>query len=188
MERAELSPTQTFEPDSQVFFRAAQLLLAFSVASELSIRLPTTERLAAYDFFTANPFAVLSKNDDADSRDSLRLELVGYARGQLSYASLGHRFVSRRERIRADLAVLVARGLVEIGEEAFMITDAGRNIADQLRSAYADAYRLAAEIVLVRLNRLSDRQLRESSAAWAGTHWLLLDLFDDVVHPEVGAQ
>jgi len=172
--------------DGHVSFRVAQLLLAFSVAARVSVQMPTTDRIATYDFFTANPFAVLASNEPADTRDTLRLELVGYNRGQLSYASLGQRFVSRRERIRADLAVLVSRGLISLGDDSFTITEAGEALADQLNSAYADAYRLAAEIVLVRLNRLSDRALREASAKWAGTHWLLLDLFDDVVDPEVG--
>lgn len=178
----------TYELDGQVSFRAAQLLLGFSIAARLSVEMPTTDRVATYDFFTANPFAVLSSDEPVDRRDSLRLELVGYTRGQLSYASLGHRFVSRRERIRADLSYLVARGLVAIGDESFAITKAGERVAEQLESAYADAYRLAAEIVLVRLNRLNDRELREASARWAGTHWLMLDLFDDVVHPEIGTR
>lgn len=186
MEKLEDELIPTLDLDGQVSFRVAQLLLGFSVASEVSVHMPTTDRIATYDFFTANPFAVLSGDSVADQRDALRLELVGYTRGQLSYASLGHRFVSRRERIRADLAFLVARGLIAIGEEAFVITDAGQGIAEQLHTAYADAYRLAAEIVLVRLSKLSDRALRDASARWAGTHWLMLDLFDDVVYPEIG--
>jgi hypothetical protein len=186
VESLEISLIPTHDLDGQVSFRAAQLLLGFSVASQLSIQMPTTDRVATYDFFAANPFAVLSGDNVGDQRDALRLELVGYSRGQLSYASLGHRFVSRREQIRADLAFLVARGLIAIGDEAFVITDAGEGISQKLQTAYADAYRLAAEIVLVRLNKLSDRALREASARWAGTHWLMLDLFDDVVHPEIG--
>lgn len=186
MEKTDAEVIPTLDLDGHVSFRVAQLLLAFSVALRTSVQMPTTDRVATYDFFTANPFAVLSGDDAADQRDALRLELVGYTRGQLSYASLGHRFVSRRERIRADLAFLVARGLIVIGQEAFAITDAGEEVAEQLQSAYADAYRLAAEIVLVRLSRLTDRALLEASTKWAGIHWLMLDLFDDVVHPEIG--
>lgn len=185
MANYEVELIPSLDLDGDVAFRVAQLLLAFSVASRVSVPMPTTDRVATYDFFTANPFAVLSGDEVVDQRDALRLELVGYTRGQLSYSSLGHRFVSRRERIRADLAILVSRGLITIGEESFAITNAGERIAEQLHSAYADAYRLAAEIVLVRLNRLSDRALREASSRWAGAHWLLLDLFDDVVDPEV---
>lgn len=175
----------SFDLDRYASFRSAQLLLAFSVAARLSVQMPTTDRVATYDFFAANPFAVLSGETSSDLQDATRLELVGYARGQLSYASLGHRFVSRRERIRADLALLVAHGLVEIGTDSYSISPRGEELAEQLNSTYADAYRLAAEVVLSRLSRMNDRALREATAKWAGTHWLLLDLFDDVIDPEV---
>ncbi|WP_306455231.1 ABC-three component system middle component 2 [Leucobacter celer] len=185
MTEAKTTLLPSVDLDRHASFRSAQLLLAFSVARRLSVQMSTTDRVAIYDFFAANPFAVLSGNDAADLQDVTRLELAGYAKGQLSYASLGHRFVSRRERIRADLAILVSHSLVEVGEEAYSITTQGEALAEELQSAYADAYRLAAEVVLLRLNRMTDKALREATAKWAGTHWLLVDLFDDVVDPEV---
>lgn len=181
----DIARVPSLELEKYSSFRSAQLLLAFSVASNLKIEMKSTERVAIYDFFTANPFAVLDGSDTLSRRDATRLELVGYSRGQLSYASLGHRFLTRQESVRFDLASLVARSLVEIGDEAYLLTKLGGKTADRLHSAYADAYRLSAEIVLSRLCKMGDRLLRENTSKWAGTHWLALDLFGDVTDIEV---
>jgi hypothetical protein len=172
-------------PEEHTRFRLAQLIIAFSIAEKQGVLMRTIDRIAIYDFFTSNPFAMLDMTDDRDSADALRLELVGFAAGQLSYASVGQRFASRRERIRNDIAVLVSRGLVQVGPEAFEITPLGLETADQLDTAYADAYRIALDIILRRLSRMSDAKLNEAVAIWSGRHWLLLDLLDDVTEPQV---
>jgi hypothetical protein len=136
--------------------------------------------LGYYDFFSANPYIVVSGETDADRSDRLTLRMAGFSDQQLSYASSGERFVSRRKRIQHDMSLLVAYGIVTIGETGYTLTERGHQLAQQLQSVYADAYRSAAEIVVTRLSRLTDRKLREQAQSWLGHSWLLLDFLDDV--------
>jgi len=106
--------------------------------------------------------------------------LAGFSDRQLSYASTGQRFASRRRRLQHDLSLLLAYGVVAIGSRGYLLTSAGQAIAEGLTSVYADAYREAARVVLRRLGRLSDRRMRQNAAEWLGRSWLLIDLFDDI--------
>jgi hypothetical protein len=88
--------------------------------------------------------------------------------------------VSRRERIREDIAQLVAFGLVRLDDTQIVITPIGQEIAESLQSSYADGFRASATVVLRRLVRLPNKQLEENVERWLGHSWLLLDLLDDV--------
>lgn len=167
-------------PEDREVFRLAQLTLLLEVAETQRVQVRTVDRLGFYDFFSANPFIVTSGEEDRDVADRLALRLAGFSDRQLSYASTGQRFASRRRRLQHDLSLLLAYGLVAIGPRGYLLTPSGRTIAEGLTSVYADGYREAARVILRRLGRLSDRGLAQSAAAWLGRSWLLIDLLDDI--------
>ncbi|MFE3754374.1 hypothetical protein ACFXO9_08715 [Nocardia tengchongensis] len=175
-----LSAAVPWGPEDSQVFRLAQLALLLEAADLERAPVRSIDRLGFYDFFSANPFVVTAGEDERDAADRLTLRLAGFSDRQLSYASTGQRFVSRRRRLQHDLARLVAYGLVRIDNQGYGLTTPGRELAAGLTSIYAQAYREAAAVVLRRLKRLSDRQLTQSAENWLGRSWLLIDLFDDV--------
>jgi hypothetical protein len=167
-------------------FRLAQLALLLSVTAEVKKPVSDIDRLGYYDFFAANPFVVISPTRTArDQHDRLTLKLAGFTEDQLSYASTGQRWVSRRRRLQHDLALLVSYGLVSLHDGTIALTESGTALADNMATVYADAYRTSARVVVRRLAQLSDTRLRRSVQDWLGTSWLHIDLFDDVT-PESG--
>lgn len=168
-----------WQPEDHNAFRLAQLVLLLDVAADLKKSIATLERLGYYDFFSASPFVVVGHDSQRDS-DRLALKLAGFVEGQLSYASTGQRWVSRRRRLQHDLALLLSYGLVSFQAGTFGLTGAGRELASQLVTVYADAYRVSAAVTIRRLSRLSDRALNESVQRWLGASWLTVDLLDDV--------
>ncbi len=175
-----LSAAVPTSPEDRPVFRLAQLTVLLEIMGEETIAVQTVDRLGFYDFFSANPFVVVSGDDKRDAADRLTLRLAGFSSRQLSYASTGQRFVSRRRRLQHDLALLIAYGVAEIGSSGYTLTASGRELAAGLTSVYAEAYRDAARVVLRRLRRLSDRQLRQQADEWLGKSWLLIDVLDDV--------
>jgi len=175
-----LSAAVPGSPEDRHVFRLAQLTLLLDVAEGNQTPVKTVDRLGLYDFFAANPFVVTSGDSDRDADDRLALRLAGFSNRQLSYASTGQRFASRRRRLQHDLSLLVAYGLVTIASNGYVLTPLGSRITEQLTSVYADAYREAARVVLQRLGRLSDRRLTENATEWLGRSWLLVDLLDDI--------
>lgn len=178
--RTDVSVPPAFVPENNRTFRCARLLLLFATARRDGRQVASLDRLAYYEFFADNPWVVIDGESGADAADEDTLTLAGFSRTQLSYASTGQRFVSRRERIRADLAQLVAYGLVRLADSQFVITDRGQGLAEGLQSSYADGFRASASVVLRRLARLPNKQLEEKVERWLGHSWLLLDLLDDV--------
>ncbi|MFK4484622.1 ABC-three component system middle component 2 [Curtobacterium sp. AB7] len=173
-------PESAFVPESSATFRMGRLLLLLGVARQDGRTIDSVDRLAYYEFFADNPWVILGDGapSDANDRDSLRL--AGFSQTQLSYASTGHRFASRRERIRGDLAQLITFGLVRLAGTRFSTTEGGDQLVANMQSSYADAYRSSASIVLRRLVRLSNKRLEENVEEWLGHSWLLVDLLDDV--------
>jgi hypothetical protein len=167
-------------PDDRQVFRLAQLALLLEVAYENRIPIRTIDRLGFYDFFSANPFVVTSGTDDRDKTDRLTLRLAGFTDRQLAYASTGQRFASRRRRLQHDLSLLIAYDVVAATSRGYVLSPMGREIAEGLTSMYAEAYREAAQVILRRLGKLSDRRLKEYVEDWLGRSWLLIDLLDDV--------
>lgn len=167
-------------PEDRQVFRLAQLLLLLEVAADNRVLVRTVDRLGFYDFFAANPFIVTSGTEDRDAEDRLALRLAGFSDRQLSYASTGQRFASRRRRLQYDLSLLLAYGLATVSSDGYALSPSGRRVAEELTSVYADAYRQAARVVLRRLGRLSDRKLADSAAGWLGRSWLLIDLLADI--------
>jgi hypothetical protein len=175
-----LSSSTPASPEDRLIFRLAQLTLLLETAEEQNVKIGTVDRLGYYDFFSANPFVVVQGEEERDRADRLRLRLAGFSENQLSYASVGQRFVSRRRRIQHDLALLLGYGIVAITEDGYRLTEPGKGIAHNLTSVYADQYREAVAVVLRRLSRLSDKRLTENARRWLGREWLLIDLLDDV--------
>jgi hypothetical protein len=175
-------------PEDRQIFRLAQLALLLQVAGDNQASVRTVDRLGIYDFFAANPFVVTAGDERRDEEDRLALRLAGFTDRQLSYASTGQRFASRRRRLQHDLSLLLAYGLTVISSEGYVLTPLGRAIAEGLASVYADAYREAAQVVLRRLGRLTDRKLAERVEKWLGQDWLLIDLLDDIAETTPEAQ
>jgi len=165
-------------PDDLTVQRAARLLLLLQVASLVKVKRPLDlERLSYYDFFAANPFA-LFEPDDSEAKEIL---LAGFSSYDLSYQSSGHRFITRRARLQADLAFLVARALVAAGagekRVVYALTEDGITMAKQLASLYAQAYRSSARHVVARLDRLSDAALAREARSRLEATGQLIDLY-----------
>jgi hypothetical protein len=167
-------------PEAHRTFRLAQLLLLLDVAREAGRKIGSVDRLGYYEFLADSPFIVVEGDTKRDRDDRVALELAGFVRDQLAYASSGHRFASRRRRIQHDLSRLIAYGLVAIVKDGYVITEQGAELAGNFRSVYADAYRVSAEIILRRLTSLSNAALESSVRRWLGESWLLIDLLDDI--------
>jgi hypothetical protein len=165
-------------------YRLARLLVVLAAATNDDFRLDTIDRVAYIEFFASNPYPILSE-DKREQGDRANLAVAGFARRQLSYNSVGHRFASRRRAIQHDMASLLAVGFLEIGAGGYGVTERGRVAADQIESAYADALRTATEVVIRRIGKLSGKKLVEVVELALGRSWLLLDLLDDVREVEV---
>lgn len=177
-----LTPTELdaarVAPETLPEFRAGQLLLLLGIMEESRLASPGIDRLGYYEFFTANPFLVVEPR----SPDGLRLLAQGFHYQNLDYQSSSQRYANRRARLQRDLTILAARGLVETkaieGRVAFHATADGVAAARALHAMYAVAYRASAAVILGRLKRLSDSQLRTQAAAWLKAEALLIDLYD----------
>ncbi|RFA06684.1 hypothetical protein B7R21_18980 [Subtercola boreus] len=171
---------ESVNPEELGVFRCARMLVLFAVAKRDGRRLASVDRLAFYDFFADSPWVVVSGERRIDIADARALKVAGFSQTQLSYASTGPRFASRRQRVQFDLAQLVAYGLVSSEGAEYEITELGQDREQRMYSSYADAYRVSAGIVLRRLSSLSLTRLQTSVEEWIGHSWLLLDLLDDV--------
>jgi len=167
-------------PETHTIFRLAQMLLLLDVARSSGRRVASVDRLGYYEFLADGPFIVIEGDTKRDKDDRLTLEMAGFVPDQLAYASSGHRFASRRRRIQHDLSRLIAYGLVSLAGDGYEISERGAEIAGELRSVYADAYRVSAGIVLRRLSSMSNTALEMSVRRWLGESWLLIDLLDDI--------
>ena len=165
-------------PEDHIAFRLGQLLLLLRTLWNTDPGGIHLERLAYYDFFSANPHLLVATDDPAHGR----LLMAGFDPSSLSYASPGQRFSSRRERLQHDLALLVSYGLATVsqapGRVMYAITDDGQRFADQFTALYARAYVTSAETLIARLRKLSDSRLREESRRWLRAPAAMLDLVD----------
>jgi hypothetical protein len=153
-------------PEDDVVFRLAQLLLLLASVDQLGKPGVSLERLGCYDFLVANPMLVFTDESD---QDRTRLLMAGFDGRALSYASPGHRFATRRERLQHDLALLIAYGLAAPAASRsvlYAITGDGLELAGQFTALYARAYRLSADILVRRLSSMSDKRLREAVGTW----------------------
>lgn len=166
-----------FRPEDQEEFRLAQLLLLLEVANVSNLA-PSIERLGVVDFFAANPFLVI-KPEDPEYRD---LILAGFSVKPLTYASPGHRFVTRSGRLQNDLAHLVSYGFAipttSSGYRVFKISESGMVAAGQLNSIYAQAYRDSVGVIMNRIRKVPDSKLPEYCRKWLQADPAMLDLLN----------
>ncbi|MFJ3826607.1 hypothetical protein ACIPWI_01450 [Streptomyces sp. NPDC090046] len=166
-----------FRPEDQEEFRLAQLLLLLDVVKGFRVD-PSLERLGVLDFFAANPFLVIEPNDP-EYRD---LVLAGFSVKPLTYASPGHRFVTRRSRLQNDLALLTAYGFAtpdtDSGHRVYKISDAGQVAAGRLSSIYAQAYRVSVDVIANRIRKVAENKLSEFSREHLKADPAMLDLLN----------
>jgi len=178
--RPATSPPVARRPENFAKFRLGRLLILLSALPEIRSPKPLhIERLAYYDFFSDNPFLILEDEDPARRL----LLLAGYSQRTLSYNSSAQRFANRRARLRHDLALLASRSLVSIAAEGSHITFSanaeGLRIGRAFNSFYADSFRTGVEIVVRRLNKLSDRAIGERSREWLRAEPFLIDIYGE---------
>jgi hypothetical protein len=168
----------TFSPEDDMLFNSARLLLLFQELSKVSNKGTDVERLSYYDFFAANPFVILSDEDDSARLD---FELEGFVPNKLEYSSSAQRYSSKRESMKHYLAILLCKGLIcatnEDSKIKFKVTDKGLSIADQIHTLYALAYRKSVRYVIKRLKDHSDTKLWECSRKWLEAKAFQIDLY-----------
>ena len=172
-------PAVPLRPDQLAEFRLGRLLILLDVVPGLPYDKPLdVERLGLYDFLADNPFLMFG--EDAPQRRTLLLS--GFNSRNLSYQSAAQRFANRRARLQHDLSLLLARDTVMARQRerriTYLPTEQGRQLAGELRSLYARAYRTSVELVARELNRLSDTALQREARRWLRADTLLIDLYD----------
>ncbi len=174
------SPAVPRRPENFLEFRLGRLLILLDAIPERKSSKPLhIERLGYYDFFSDNPFLIV----DHDDPDRLALQLAGFSQRTLSYNSSAQRFTNRRARLKHDLALLSARALIEITAEGrhitFSASERGRELAGAFTSLYADSFRAAVQIVVSRLNKLSDKAIIEGARKWLRAEPFLIDILGE---------
>lgn len=167
-------------PEENQVFRLARTLLLLSVADSIGKPVTSLDRVGFYDFFADSPFIIVDGDSARDDGDRLALELAGFEPNRLDYASSGARFTTRRRQLQHDIALLISRGLVTITDSGYEPTSSGDATAAAMMTAYADAYRTSAEVVIRRLGNLSGTALERTVDQKLGESWLLVDLLADV--------
>lgn len=166
-------------------FRLAEIILLLSETATYNKKVNSVDRIGYYGFFASHPFIVVERDGEKGHADRVSLNAAGFSNKQLSYGSIGPRYVKRRTVLPLDLEVLLSHGLVALSGEGFVLTLNGNRIAESLTTAHADAYRVSSRIILKRLARISDAKLNAVAREALGNSWLLLDFADDVRETEV---
>ena len=173
-------PRASAAPEEHTVFRLAQLTILLGEIAPSDQRPVDLERVGYYDFFAANPFAIVQ---EGDAVERARLHRAAFDERQLTYASTGTRFANRRRRLQHDLALLVAYGLAQPQGSGYVQTAAGAELVGSLSALYVDQYKESTRIVHGRLRRLSDAQLAESARRWLKEPSLILDLYGSTEEP-----
>lgn len=165
-------------------FRLAELILLLAETGTYNKKINSLDRIGYYAFFSSHPFVIVEGHGEKGLADRVSLNAAGFSNQQLSYGSIGPRYVKRRRVLPLDLEVLVAHRLAALSGEGFVLTPDGHRIAESLVTAHADSYRISSKIILKRLARLSDSKLNAVAREALGNSWLLLDFTDDVRETE----
>lgn len=152
-------PPLPWRAEDDSMFHMARLLLIFAAAADVGTPGVTTERLTYYDFFSANPYLLFAHN----SPQRAKLVACGFELVTVSDARSAQRFISRRERIRGNMAQLWARRLTHVdtadGRLVMEISPHGREAVEAMRSIYSTAVSVAGRLVLSELRGMSDSRL-----------------------------
>lgn len=175
------STVQSRAPEEHTSFRMAQLVILLGEIAPASGRTIDLETLGYYDFFAANPFVIV---DREDARDRARLHQAAFDERQLTYASSGSRFANRRKRLQHDFALLVAYGLAERRADGYAQTERGAEFVTRLTALYVDQYRESVNVVHARLKSLSAPALARQAREWLSTPSLVLDMYGSTEQPD----
>ena len=170
-----------FSPEDVTVFNSSRLLLLLDVLNNLGIKNGIDlERLCYYDFFAANPFLLLGKEDTR----RLELELDGFEPNKLEYLSSDQRYRTKRTSMKQYLSLLLTKGLIRIintdGRILYTITPLGIEISGKINSLYAIAYRKSVSFIAKMLKGYSDTQLWEKASEWLEAKSFQVDLYDMV--------
>jgi predicted transcriptional regulator len=170
-----------FSPEDAIVFNSSRLLLLFEVLSELKIKDGIDlERLCYYDFFSANPFLVITKDDPM----YWEIEVEGFDPNKLEYASNAQRYSTKRGSIKHYLALLLSKGLITVanrnGKLLYEITPLGIETSRKISTIYAIAYRKSVFCIVRKLKVYSDKQLGEKASEWLEAKTFQVDLYDMV--------
>lgn len=164
--------------EADAAYRRARLLLLLRAAGDAHPLGLDEERLGAYDFLAAHALLLARRADDPDRADLL---FHGADPRSLGYASPAQRFIAGQLALPADLAYLVAAGLVACvaaGRVRYRLTESGQDVAAAFTSVHAQAYGAAAAMVVARLRRVSGLRLRRRFRDWSAAGPGLLDPAD----------
>jgi hypothetical protein len=170
-----------FSPEDDLLFNSARLLIFFEVFNKVKLLEGIDlERLCYYDFFAANPFIIIEKNDPL----WLELELEGFDPCKLEYLSTAQRYRTKRESIKQYLALLLAKDLISVenieGKILYHITPKGLGVSYKLSSMYAISYRKSVKFIVRELKRYKDSELWENASRWLEAKSFQIDLYDMV--------
>ena len=172
------SAKMLFTAEDAIVFNSARILLLLNVLEKRKD--VDLEKLNYYDFFSANPFHMISKEEP----EYLSLELVGMKSFTINYINSSQRFQTKRALLKHYLAILVGKELVDVfnqdGKITFQITDKGGAIAKSIQSMYADAYQTSAKIITKKLNSFSNTKLSKFAAMKIEGKTFQMDLYDMV--------
>lgn len=169
-----------FNPEDITMFNSARLLLLFEKLNNIGFSKPIDmERLSLFDFFSANPFLILDKNDPS----WIELESIGFETLTIDYMSSSQRFRTKRSKLKSHLAFLYMKGLISNDKESrtlqlYSITEEGMRVASNFRTIYANNYRRSVEIVVKKLKGMSDTKLWKNSNVWLEARSFQIDLYD----------
>ena len=187
MKTIELEPDESywksiilFSPEDVTLFNSARLLILFDELENLGIKGEDLERLSYYDFFAANPFLIITKDDPL----WLDLEIAGFETYTVGYISSSQRYRTKRSRLKQYLSILLSKNLIEVSNVdkkiLYRIAPTGIKTANQIKSMYAIAYRKSAKHIVKRLKGYSDKKLWEESSKWLEAKSFQVDLYDMV--------
>jgi len=170
-----------FSPEDDAIFNSSRLLLFFEVLHKLKPNQGIDlERVCYYDFFAANPFLIVGKDDPL----RLELELEGFEPNKLEYISTAQRFRTKRGFMKQYFSLLLSKGLISVenqdGKILYKITSRGIDIASKITSMYAIAYRKSVTFVVKKLKDYSDKRLWEEASLWLEAKSFQVDLYDMV--------
>ncbi|MFW0775881.1 hypothetical protein ACLRGI_22245 [Paenarthrobacter nitroguajacolicus] len=171
--------------EDSMSFRLAELLLLLDEMRQYTTKVITVDRIGYFAFFASHPFVLVDRQDDQGAADRVKLNAAGFSRTQISYASIGSRYVRRRRLLQIDLEILVSYELCKITHRGFSLSEQGLELVAALMTAHAEAYRVAVRVVLKRLARISDAALTRVAREVLGSSWLLIDFTEDVRETEI---
>lgn len=169
-----------FSAEDEDLFNSARILLLFDILdAKGKTEGVNIERIAYYDFFSAQPFLVFGK-DETDTK--LELLFQGFESTTIGYISSSQRFTNRREKLKHYLAELLTRDLITVnnidGQLLYSITIKGKEIVSKFKSLYTTAYKKSAAIIIDKLSKMSDKKLTENARVWLKAEPFVIDLYD----------